>query len=407
MKRTTMWGLVLAAVLTTMVLFGSGTASAVVLCEENKDPCPEAKTLPNGTVVKAENNAPGNITLTTNTTSVECESKWTATTTADTHGEITGGEVSAFTMTPCSQVAGPACGAGVAATANLPYSLDVASSGSGNGEVAFFLGKGKGQPAITVVCGKLDCTFTFAEMPFEVAGGTGAIAEVNAGATKMEGKACPAFGVLGGEYKVTNPPKVFIAATTAPPVLCKSNTVPCPATEIWPLGTAFTASLGANLKFNYVFNGTKKEPSCTASSVNGKTTGTGRPYIGQITKWEFSNCGGGVCEISAQHLPYKFEIEESGGGNGTLTWRNETNGQPAVKIKCGGLFEECIYGTTYFGFELEGGAPNARFYWPTKVALARESGSSLLCSETATWEGTGSEEVKYKITSPAPLFVHT
>jgi hypothetical protein len=406
MKRTTMWGFVLAAVLMTTALLGSGTASAVVLCEENKDPCPEAKTLPNGTVVKAENNAPGKITLNNNVTSIECESKWTATTAADAHGEITGGEVTAFTMTPCSQVAGPACGAGVAATSHLPYSLDVASSGSGNGEFAFFTGKG-GPPTITVLCGKLDCTFTFTEVPFEVKGGTGAIAEVNAIPTKMEGKVCPTLALLSGEYKVTNPAEVFIAAKTAPPVLCKSNTVPCPPTEIWPVGTSFTASLGASFKFNYVFNGTKKEPSCTTSSVAGKTTSTARPDLGQITKWEFSNCGGGVCEVSAQHLPYKFEIEESGGGNGTLTWRNESNGQPAVKIKCGGLFEECIYGTTYFGFELEGGAPNARFYWPTKVALTRESGSSLLCSETATWEGTGSPEVKYKITSPAPLFIHT
>jgi hypothetical protein len=180
---------------------------------------------------------------------------------------------------------------------------------------------------------------------------------------------------------------------------------PLPRRQSARPGHSLKAELGANVKFSYVFNGTKKEPSCTSSKVVGEVTGLGRPITGEITKWEFpGGCGGGLCETTAQKLPYEFEIERTGGGNGTIAWSSGGGGGPSVKLKCG-LFEECVYGATEFTFKLEGSVVTPRFYSPTKISLQRESGSSLLCSETATWEGTGSEEVKLKIASPPELFV--
>jgi hypothetical protein len=404
MKLVKMCGLLAVVALLGAAIF-TASASATALCEVTGAVCPEGKPYPTETTVEGTRKAPVNVILTTNIATIECTaSAWTAVTVADQNGELSTGGVSAWTVGTCSQtapIAPPPC---VVATLGLPYSLGTIATTPGNGTMVF--APGLGSPALKVTCGLIQCTFTFSELPLKVTGAATATASLSTTEMTFAGSKCPKTATLSAEYEITAPTPLFIADEVAPPVLCKENKVPCPALKVLGVGTALKAELGANFKFSYVFNGTKKEPSCTSSKVVGEVTALGRPISGEISKWEFpGGCGGGLCETTAQKLPYEFEIERTGGGNGTLTWSSGGSGGPAVKLKCPGLFEECIYGATEFGFKLEGSAVAPRFYSPTKISLQRESGSSLLCSETATWEGTGGEEVKFKVTSPAALFI--
>jgi hypothetical protein len=398
-----MCGLLAAAALLGAGVF-TASASATALCEVTGAVCPEGKPYPSNTTVKGTRKAPVNVILNTNIATMECTaSSWAAETVADQNGELSTGGVSTWTFGGCSQVAPFVPGCTPAAT-GLPYALGAIATTPGNGTLVF--APGLGSLAMKVACGLIECTFTFNELPLKVTGAATATASLSTTEMTFAGPKCPKTATLSAEYEITAPTPLFIAGEVAPPVLCQENKVPCPALKVLGLGTALKAELGANFKFSYVFNGTKKEPSCTSSKIVGEVTALGRPISGAISKWEFpGGCGGGLCETTAQKLPYEFEIERTGGGNGTITWSSGGGGGPAVKLKCPGLFEECIYGATEFSFKLEGSATAPRFYSPTKISLKRESGSSLLCSETATWEGVGGEEVKFKITSPPELFV--
>lgn len=396
-------GFAMPVVVIAFAFIATGTAGATALCESGTAPCPETETLPDNQTIEAELVANTKAVLVAGATTVECaESEWTAKSFAEPIGEVTGGEVSAFSFASCT----PA-GCVTFKAIRLPYAMEVEATGGGNGTAAFSSG-GSGPPALEVNCGAavLECTFTFmGAMPFEVIGAKGATAEVDTTKLEMKGKLCPKTAKFTAKYKVTTPASLFIANEVAPPVLCEVNTGPCPAGKSYATGTAIKAELESTVKFVYTLNGVKKEPTCPSSKIVGKTeTASGRPIFGKITEWKFpGGCGGGLCETTALHLPYRFEIDRTNGGNGTIRWLSSGGGGPSVRIKCS-ILEDCTYGTSFFEFGLKGSATAPKFNWPTKIGLKGEAGA--LCSTTATLEGIGgSEEVPFKFTEPTALFV--
>jgi hypothetical protein len=403
MRSIKLGGLTAAALLIAVAAFAASSASATALCKVTGAVCPENEPYPTNTTLKGTLVTATKAVLTTDIVgALECEeADWTAESTTDQNSEVTGGAVSVFTLNACEN-APVACPLGVTVT-GVPYSMGVQATTAGNGRLRF--AAGKGPPGVAVNCGIMECTFTFGELPLEVTGGATAIAKINTSKMEWKGKKCPATAAtFTVEYKITTPAPLFIASEVAPPLLCKENKGPCPAGKSYGTGTTIKAELEKTVKFVYTLNGTKKEPTCPSSKIVGKTTGAGRPIVGEITEWIFpGGCGGGLCETTALHLPYRFEIERSGKGNGTISWLSNGSGGPSVKIKCG-LLEDCTYGTSSFTFELEGSLTAPKFYWPKKISLKGEAGA--LCSATATLEGIGgSEEVPFKFTEPTALFV--
>ena len=184
--------------------------------------------------------------------------------------------------------------------------------------------------------------------------------------------------------------------------LCKVQEGLC---EVYGLGTKLTSGLESEVKFVFPYEGEELEPPCRVSTMSGATTKEGEVLIGELTALSFKECGGGLCTVTAQHLPYKAEIKATSGGNGTLTWSSGGGGAPAVAIKCLGM-TKCIYGATEMAFTITGGSPAKLSN--SGVALKREEGSEGACGEVgAKWEGVAAVEGKvlYKITSPSPLFV--
>lgn len=184
--------------------------------------------------------------------------------------------------------------------------------------------------------------------------------------------------------------------------LCKVNTDFC---EAYVLGTTVSASQEQETKFVFPYEGEELEPPCRVSTMSGKTTKEGEALVGELTALSFKECGGGLCTVSAQHLPYKTEFKATSEGNGTMTWSSGGSGAPAFTIKCLGV-AKCIYGAAEVALTITGGTPAKLSN--SGVALKREAGSEEACGETgAKWEGIAAVEGKvlYKITTPSPLFV--
>lgn len=197
-----------------------------------------------------------------------------------------------------------------------------------------------------------------------------------------------------------------VTSSVAPiekPLLCKAKEGPC---EAYGLGTKLSPNLESEAKFVFLYEGEELEPPCRVSSMGGATTKEGEEALtGEWTALTFKECGGGLCTVTAQHLPYKFAITATTEGNGTMVWSSGGGGAPAFTIKCLGA-AKCIYGATEVAFTITGGSPAKLSN--SGVPLKRETGSGEACGETgAKWEGVAAAEGKilYKITTPSPLFV--
>lgn len=410
MNTIRMLGLVLALASCTAALVGLDEAGATALCSANQSPCAEGKVYA-GTnkIIEAKTIGTGSI-LKNDIANVECASEWEGTWEADLQGEYHSGEVKSLTFTGCTTPTLVGCSM---IARNLPYGLSVGASGGGDGNLDF-----EGPPVLEAKCGAapviLECTFTVVPVVFEVTGNAvAATAKIKVSIAKEHwtGKICPMkFAEWEAEYEIVTPAPLFLIAAVKAPVFCKATPGPCVAANVLGPGTSLKASLKASSKFIYTVNGKTKEPVCTNGSLEGKTTEEGSPLVGEITAFEFSSCGGGACTpIKSENAPYRFEVNNwINSDDGDFTMLKKTIGPPTIRLACGSIFEECIYGPTtgYFKFNLNGSTP-AEIYWPSKVTMKLESGSSLLCGSTATWEGVSSGETNYKVTSPAALYVET
>ncbi len=198
-----------------------------------------------------------------------------------------------------------------------------------------------------------------------------------------------------------NKGKTWGVEATPTTKLCKSQFGSC---EPYKLGSIFSAGLEEGtkegVKFVYTYKGEKLEPACVVSSLKGSNTNQGTPQLGQVTALEFSECGGGLCTILAQGLPWSWSVEASTEGNGTMSWT------PTFKIKCLGMAEECIYSAEKaMTFALAGGTP-AKLSSPS-MGLKAAGGGKECGVSGAKWEGVVAAGgiIKYKLASPSPLFV--
>jgi hypothetical protein len=382
----------------------SGSAPAANLCKEAVTPCPNGKTYANKTI-KASVIAPWP-ELHTDIGNIEClKGGLEAPTETSKLGEFSSGILTVLQFETCTDFNPPAPPIACTLSAiNLPYGLGLTATGGGNGKLEI-LGETSGFRA---ECGAaIKCTFEYPGTSLTVTGAAApAVPTLTASIAKMtwEGEACPkVLATWAAKYEVTEPTPLFVISEATPSALCSENKEPCPAAKTYGSGTAIEGKAAANFKFAFKYNEANKEAECTSLVSKGKTTGTSGAVIGEITALTFGTggkCGG--CTVTAQNLPYKLEIERSGGGNGTMVWRTSGKGDPQVLIKCGGLLEECTYGAAELPFTITGAAV-ATYVLP-KTTLSKQSGT--LCSSTATWEGVGgTSESKYEFASPAPLFV--
>ncbi len=391
MRYLKMLGLAMLIALATMALVSASSASATTLCGENEDPCPEEQIYATGTNFEAVPETATTAYLNTNAIDIECKTSKPSGKLVESNASI---EEWPFA---CNRVGGGGAACASVTTLGLPYNATFQPTGLGDGTMTLGL-----NTQVTCAPAGINCTFISAKPTTEVEGGTPAILNFASGQLVPKGASCPKEAEWTAEYKVLSPEPLFLVSEPVAPVLCKEDKAPCPVGEILGTGTTIKASLAATFKFVYTYEKVPKEPSCTESTMEGKTTTeTGNPIIGEVTSLTFGQCAGGACAIEALGLPYRMEIERTSDGSETLTLRKKNTGPPAVKIKCGGLFENCAYETTELTFNVQGGAP-AKFYWPTKVGL---TGSSLFCSTTATWEGIAGQEINYKITTPNPFYV--
>jgi len=187
------------------------------------------------------------------------------------------------------------------------------------------------------------------------------------------------------------------------PMLCKTKAGAC---EAYKFGTELATGLEKEIKFVFLYEGEELEPPCRVSAMSGKTTKEeGEVLVGELSALSFKECGGGLCTVTSQHLPYRIEIKATSEGNGTMALKSGGTGAPAFAIKCLGM-TKCIYGASEVPLTLAGGTP-AKLS-SGAIALKREEGSEEACGETgAKWEGVAAAEgqIGYEITKPTPLFV--
>jgi hypothetical protein len=390
------------AFLLATAIGGAGIASADTPCKVSTNPCPEASTFSGSNSIKGGLVAGTTVLLKNSIVNVKCTSSaWTGSFSTDGTGEFSAGEIATLTFGgPCETVTAEPCSIFVAK--GLHYGFSMSASSAGNGTITIF------KPALEVECGtgpSIRCTFTapLGSLPLEVTGGTPAKAKANAVSLQREGTICPASAELTAEYEISAPSPLFIVKEVAPPVLCKKNVAPCLAGDIYPTGTTVKAEFEANSKFTYSYNSVAKEPACKVSKAEGKTTEAGAAIKGEWSLFTLKECGGGVCTMTATNFN-RFEINRTGGGNGTMRWYGST-GSPSVEIICNAV-EKCNYSVGEVSFTLTGGTPAKLL--SQRVTLNRKSSLETLCSATATWEGVGGvEEVKYTLIEPSPLFVRS
>jgi hypothetical protein len=173
-------------------------------------------------------------------------------------------------------------------------------------------------------------------------------------------------------------------ASATTPVLCKTNTSPCPAGSAYAPGTTFSAKLkeGTSLKMTSAF----ETLSCTGASFGGEVTSAG---VTIKTVPGFTGCtnGAGSWIVTGYALPWVGSLAAGTGGNGTLTLATS-----ALKFIGGGQ-GECIMSATNVPLSITGGSP-AQF---ELNATYTKTGSCFTPSRQI--------QGKFTIVSPSPAFV--
>ncbi|HKT82697.1 MAG TPA: hypothetical protein VJQ84_02555 [Solirubrobacterales bacterium] len=179
--------------------------------------------------------------------------------------------------------------------------------------------------------------------------------------------------------------------------LCKSNGATC---EPYPLGTAISGKLEEGVKFSFSYEEEKLEPSCLVSAMKGVSSHLGLPQIGEISKIEFSECGGGLCSVSSSGVS-TFEAKGTGGGNGTIDLLKGIT----FSIKCVGMKQACTYSPTSAHFIVTGGTPARMSSGP--VSMTQVGGGTVCGGASPKWEGVvaAGGNIKYELTAPSPLFI--
>jgi len=156
-------------------------------------------------------------------------------------------------------------------------------------------------------------------------------------------------------------------------VFCEVNEALCKGADV--MGDEFTAEAKAALHFSK--GGTVE---CASSISQGE--------MGRITALSFGECSEG-CTVKANGLPYVASYSSLSGGNAVLTIFGDVTLRVTLAVKC--KTAECVYASSPFPTEFEGGEPGNVYVSQSLV----EKEESFFCPESVTWEGA------YTLTSPA------
>jgi len=184
------------------------------------------------------------------------------------------------------------------------------------------------------------------------------------------------------------------AGTASASTICSTTANPCPAAQVWPVGTVIDFSIPAGSNAVLKDTSNNELDKCTSSTVKGKITNAGSStatVTGSVEELTWGGCTFTTNTVSKSNL----EVHQiAGTSNGTVT----SDGTFEVTINTG-AFGSCIYGVASgvdLGTITEGkSAPNVPTATFEANAVATRFGSNFLCPSTSRWTGT------YVLTSPA------
>ena len=247
-------------------------------------------------------------------------------------------------------------------TLNAPYAGSFAWTEGADGTLAINNGGG-GSPSVSFECGFfVKCTLS-AEPVLAMTGGEAKEASLAANklSLKASGILCPKEAFLTVTYVLTAPSegKAFVAQNRAMVKLCAewngANT--CPGAKTYGIGEEVKAELSMGGTFTFKVSGQLKNPTCTGSVLKGSISAIAWPLLINMSELTLSNCAGNTCAISAEHLPYRTEVNAYMplDGNGPLKMESSGAGPPEFKIACGGF--TCVYRQSSLDTAVIKGAP--------------------------------------------------
>ncbi len=198
MKYLKLLGLTLAAALAATAIVGATSASAVVLCKENKSPCPEAQQYPSGTKISAQLVA-GTKAVLTGTLNVECSVSTVSGETTAKSGSPLPGKITGLTFKTCTTCP-------TVTAESLPYAASVTASGAGNGGLTVSNPKVK----LSGCFGFATCIASAASVTLDVVGGNPARVKAVKEPLTLSGFGCGSSGTWTAEYEITAPKPVFV-----------------------------------------------------------------------------------------------------------------------------------------------------------------------------------------------------
>jgi len=200
MKQLKLLGLCLCGVLAAMALMGAGTASATVLCPENKSPC--SAPYKKGTSIKAQLVKGTKSVMTSGFVTIECtESTMSGkTTSAGGAGQPVLGEITSVTWKNCKTTSGSSC---TASALKTPWLAEVTGSG-GNGTMTISGAAGKFTCAVT-------CEYEAKTASVSALGGSPArIKATNVSFSRIGGSfLCSSSASWNSEYEISSPNPLF------------------------------------------------------------------------------------------------------------------------------------------------------------------------------------------------------
>ncbi|MGN6275753.1 MAG: hypothetical protein ACTHNP_07465 [Solirubrobacterales bacterium] len=214
MKYTKMLGLAAVAATALMALFGTGSASATVLCKEYKTPCPKGQALGAGTTIDMSLKTGKSVTISGTGINVTCTTSTIKGTTTNegSEKEAVKGTVEALTYEKCT-------GATIKVLKDGSFEAQYISPENTNNTRAHLISVGA---ELTVDEMGISCEYgtvagkTMGILASDETVGPEFTEEVTIGKEEESGFLCPASVVVKGEYAITAPAKIYFKEKTAP-----------------------------------------------------------------------------------------------------------------------------------------------------------------------------------------------
>ena len=179
------------------------------------------------------------------------------------------------------------------------------------------------------------------------------------------------------------------ASAVSASVLCSTNTNPCTGTT-YGAKTAFAAQnvSGKAATWTTPVGNIK----CNGSQLKGELTNAeGAGVISSSIQTSCIGPFGSACTLVTENLPWTFQANASGGGNGSFAISGNGGTMPRINWSCGG-FIKCKFSFPTLSFS--GGNPAKLTAVEQPMVL-----EGALCPAEATFDA------EYEVTAPKPAFV--